>query len=93
MTRSELIDQIVQRNPSLDATLVERIVIGIFDEIKDTLAAGGRVELRGFGSFFTKSRRPRVGRNPRTGETISVEPKVAPGFKAGKNLRLRMNQS
>jgi integration host factor subunit beta len=70
---------------------VERIVNAIFEEIIDAMAAGHRVELRGFGAFSVKKRDARIGRNPRTGESVSVEKKHVPFFKAGKLLRDRLN--
>jgi integration host factor subunit beta len=69
----------------------ERVVATIFDEISDALADGDRVELRGFGAFSVKRRGARQGRNPRTGETVSVGVKNAPYFKTGKELRDRLN--
>ena len=69
----------------------ERVVSTILDAIVETLAGGGRVELRGFGAFSTRSRHPRTGRNPRTGVAVEVEGKRVPHFKAGKELRERLN--
>jgi integration host factor subunit beta len=63
----------------------------IFEEIINTMAEGDRVELRGFGAFSVKKRDPRIGRNPRTGESVSVEEKHVPFFKTGKLLRDRLN--
>jgi integration host factor subunit beta len=91
MTRSELITQLVERNPHLMIRDAERVVATIFDEISDALADGDRVELRGFGAFSVKRRGARQGRNPRTGETVSVGVKNAPYFKTGKELRDRLN--
>lgn len=62
-----------------------------FEEITKRLAKGGRVELRGFGAFSTRERKPRVGRNPRTGETVKVPAKRVPYFKPGKEMRARLN--
>jgi len=93
MTKSELIQQIATRNPQLYHRDVERIVSTIFDEIADALARGDRVELRGFGAFSVKHREARVGRNPRTGEAVSVSEKHVPFFKTGKQLRERLNDS
>jgi len=93
MTKSELIARLAERNPHLYQRDVERIVTTIFDEIAAGLARGDRVELRGFGAFSVKQRDPRQGRNPRTGETVSVEGKVVPFFKTGKQLRERLNVS
>jgi integration host factor subunit beta len=63
----------------------------IFDEISGALSRGDRVELRGFGSFSVRKRNARVGRNPRTGETVNVDEKFLPFFKTGKELRERLN--
>ena len=84
MIRSELIQKIADENPNLFQRDVERIVNTIFEEITDALANGDRVELRGFGAFSVKTRDARVGRNPRTGEAVSVDKKKVPFFKTGK---------
>ena len=73
MTRSELIQIIAQKNPHLNTQDVERVVTTIFECIAAALAKGDRVELRGFGTFAVKYREARIGRNPRTGETVPVE--------------------
>ena len=91
MTKSELIARLAAVNPHLYQRDVERIVSTIFDEISSALARGDRVELRGFGAFSVKSRDPRVGRNPRTGESVSVAQKFTPYFKTGKQLREKLN--
>lgn len=91
MTKSELIARLAARNPHLYQRDVERIVSTIFDEISDALARGDRVELRGFGAFSVKERDARLGRNPRTGESVDVESKVVPYFKTGKQLREMLN--
>ena len=91
MIRSELIQKIADENPHLFQRDVERIVNTIFEEITDALANGDRVELRGFGAFSVKTRGSRVGRNPRTGEAVSVDQKKVPFFKTGKLLRDRLN--
>ena len=91
MTRSELIAQLAASNPHLRQGDIEAIVATIFGEITAALARGDRVELRGFGAFSTKSRQGRTGRNPRTGESVPVEPKSVPYFKPGKELRERIN--
>ena len=72
MTKSELILKLAEKNPHLYQRDVERIVSTIFDEISAALARGDRVELRGFGAFSVKMRDARVGRNPRTGESVQV---------------------
>ena len=91
MIRSELIQKITDENPHLYQRDVERIVNTIFDEVTSAMSRGDRVELRGFGAFSVKQRDARVGRNPRTGETVSVEEKHVPFFKTGKLLRDRLN--
>lgn len=91
MTKSELIQHIAEQNPHLFHRDVERIVTTIFDEIADALARGDRVELRGFGAFSVKRRDARIGRNPRTGDSVEVSEKYIPFFKTGKQLRERLN--
>ena len=91
MIRSELVQKIADENPHLYQRDVERIVGTIFDEIIQAMADGNRVELRGFGVFSVKKRDARTGRNPRTGESVSVEQKHVPFFKTGKLLRDRLN--
>ncbi len=92
MTKSELIQRLAEKNPHLYQRDVERIVSTVFDEISMALAHGDRVELRGFGAFSVKARDARIGRNPRTGEAVEVSEKFVPFFKAGKDLRERLNQ-
>jgi integration host factor subunit beta len=91
MIKSELVQTIAHRNPHLFQRDIENIVNAMFDGITDALAEGNRVELRGFGAFSVKNRPGRVGRNPRTGESVEVDEKSVPFFKAGKELRERMN--
>jgi len=91
MIKSELVQRIAERNPHLYLRDVEKIVNAILGEISDALARGDRVELRGFGAFSVKQRNPREGRNPRTGEKVSVDGKVVPFFKTGKEMRERLN--
>ncbi len=91
MTKSELILQLAEKNPHLHHRDVERIVNAIFDEIAAAMARGDRVELRGFGAFSVKHREARIGRNPRTGESVHVARKHVPFFKTGKLLRERLN--
>ena len=91
MIRSELVQLLVQDNPGLSVREVEKIVSVFFDDIVDRLAADGRVELRGFGAFSTRARDGRIGRNPRTGETVEVDAKRVPYFKPGKEMRARLN--
>ena len=91
MIRSELMQKLADENQGLTLQEVEKIVDLFFQEIIDRLAAGGRVELRGFGAFTTRSRDARTGRNPRTGESVSVNAKRVPYFKPGKEMRERLN--
>ena len=91
MIRSQLIQKIAEENPHLFQRDVENIVNTIFEEITGTMARGDRVELRGFGAFSVKKRDARLGRNPRTGESVEVEQKHVPFFKTGKLLRDRLN--
>jgi integration host factor subunit beta len=91
MIKSELVQSIADNNPHLFQRDVENIVNSVFDEITNALAEGNRVELRGFGAFSVKNRLPRAGRNPKTGEAVSVEEKWVPFFKTGKELRDRLN--
>jgi integration host factor subunit beta len=91
MIKSELIQRLAERNPHLYQRDVERIVSTIFDEITAALSRGDRVELRGFGAFSVKRRPARIGRNPRTGESVHVAEKHVPFFKSGKEIRERLN--
>jgi len=91
MIKSQLIQKLADENPHLYQRDVERIVSSVFEEITDALSRGDRVELRGFGAFSVKQRDARVGRNPRTGESVEVPQKRVPFFKTGKDLRDRMN--
>ncbi len=91
MIKSELVLKIAERNPHLYHRDIETIVNTVLITITDALKNGDRVELRGFGAFSAKHRKARVGRNPRTGERVQVEQKLAPAFKTGKELRLRLN--
>jgi integration host factor subunit beta len=91
MIRSELLQALARENPGLRAEEIEKIVNVFFDEIAQRLAKGGRVELRGFGSFSTRQRDARKGRNPRTGESVDVPGKNVPYFKPGKEIRARLN--
>ncbi|MFN3432951.1 MAG: integration host factor subunit beta [Sphingomonas sp.] len=91
MIRSELVQKLCHHNPGLSTQDVEGIVSTFFDEITRRLASNGRVELRGFGAFSTRARDARIGRNPRTGETVEVDAKRVPYFKPGKEMRARLN--
>lgn len=91
MTKSELILKLAELNPHLYQSHAEQIVDTIFEEITKALSTGARVELRGFGAFSVKKRKARMGRNPRTGETVRVEDKRVPFFKIGKKMHERLN--
>jgi len=91
MIKSELIAKLAAENPHLTQKDVERVVAVILDSMTQALEDGGRVELRGFGAFSVRGRPARSGRNPRTGETVSVRAKAVPFFKSGKELRERLN--
>ena len=91
MIKSELVQKLADENPDLFHRDIERIVSIFFDEISGALVRGDRVELRGFGAFSVKHRPARVGRNPRTGEPVEIEEKYSPFFKAGKEIRERLN--
>ena len=91
MIRSELLLELAKENPDMRPEEIERVVDVFFDEIAERLSRGGRVELRGFGAFSTRTRDPRKGRNPRTGESVEVPGKRVPYFKPGKDMRLRLN--
>lgn len=91
MIRSELVQFLSDENPGLSAREVELIVTVFFDQITARLAEGGRVELRGFGAFSTRSRDGRTGRNPRTGASVRIDAKRVPYFKPGKEMRERLN--
>jgi integration host factor subunit beta len=92
VTKSDLIAELAASNPHLRGADAELIVTTIFDQIADALARGGRVELRGFGVFTARQCNARMGYNPRTGEVVSVDEKTLPFFRAGKELRYRLNR-
>jgi integration host factor subunit beta len=91
LIKSELVQRLAARNPHLYQRDIEIIVDAILGEITDAMARGDRVELRGFGAFSTRERQARTGRNPRTGDKVSVTEKRAPFFKTGKEMRERLN--
>ena len=90
MTKSELIGRIGERFPDLVTKDLQVAVQMILDAAANTLAQGRRVEVRGFGSFHLNHRPPRAGRNPKSGETVSIPAKYVPHFKAGRELRERV---
>ncbi len=87
MVRADLIRALAAQYPDLPARDIEAAVAAFFDAITTRLAVGGRAEIRGFGSFTTRARDARAGRNPRSGETVAVDAKRVPHFKPGKELR------
>ncbi len=87
MTKAELVDKIAEKKSGLTRKDVEAVVNTVLDSIKDALSKEDKVEIRGFGSFRIRYRRAKTGRNPKTGETVSVPPKKVPFFKAGKEMR------
>ncbi len=93
MTKSELIERIAAKNPSLTVKDIDRIVTVILESIIDALSNGERVEFRGFGAFSIRARSPRIAKNPRTGEKLSVEARNIPHFKAGKQLYELLNKA
>jgi len=93
MTKSELIESIATAEAHITRRESEVVVNTVLDAIGDALAGGDRVELRGFGSFVVKQRPPRLGRNPKTGESVEVPAKQVPHFKPGKELRERVDHA
>lgn len=92
MTKSELIAALAARYPQLAARDTDYAVKTVLDAMTQALASGQRIEIRGFGSFSLHYRAPRVGRNPKTGQSVSLEGKFVPHFKPGKELRDRVNE-
>ncbi len=92
MTKSELIEKIAAVQDQLSAKDVELAVKMMLDHMSDVLAEGGRIEIRGFGSFSLHYRAARPGRNPKTGEQVELVSKYVPHFKPGKELRERVNR-
>lgn len=87
MTKTDLIEKVSEKTAGLTKKQTEIVVNMLFDSIKEALAIGDKIEIRGFGSFRIRNRRNREGRNPKTGETVSVPEKRVPFFKAGKELK------
>ena len=90
MTKAELVEE-VARVSDLTKKHSESIVNTVFDSIAQSLRAGEKIELRGFGSFRIRQRGPRIGRNPKTGDQVNVPPKRIPYFKPGKELKELLN--
>ncbi|MPV86208.1 integration host factor subunit beta [Ostreibacterium oceani] len=93
MTKLELIENLTIRFDHWKNKDVKEAVYTTFEEICHTLESGNRVEIRGFGSFSLHHRDARIGRNPKTGEKVQVEAKAIPYFRAGKEMRERINDS
>ncbi len=93
MTKSELISKLAARYPQLVTKDAELAVKAILEAMAKSLAEGERIEIRGFGSFSLNYRPPRIGRNPKTGGKVNVPEKYVPHFKAGKELRERVDYS
>lgn len=93
LTKSELIERVAQRQSQLSQKDVELAVKTMLEEMSQALATGGRIEIRGFGSFSLHYRAPRLGRNPKTGESVDLTGKYVPHFKPGKELRDRVNSN
>ncbi|AOU97635.1 integration host factor subunit beta [Acidihalobacter yilgarnensis] len=93
MTKSELIEALAKKHDHLHYRDVELSVKGLLEQMSTALASGERIEIRGFGSFSLHYRPPRVGRNPKTGDTVPLPGKHVPHFKPGKELRERVNSS
>ncbi len=93
MTKSELVEILADRQSHLPHRDVELAVTVMLDHMSETMAAGGRIEIRGFGSFTPGYRPPRVGRNPRSGESVALRARYVPRFKPGKELRERVNET
>jgi len=91
MTKSQLIEILSARHSQLAPKDAELAVKTMLDAMAQTLAKGDRIEIRGFGSFGLNYRPPRTGRNPKTGERVQVPRKYVPHFKAGKELRERVD--
>jgi len=91
MTRSDLIDALAGRFPALTRGDADAAVKLILETLTATLTSGDRVEIRGFGSFELNLRKPRIGRNPKSGDRVEVPAKRVPHFKAGKELRERVD--
>ncbi len=91
MTKSELIEKLAEKLSHLSAKDVESAIKEILEMMAQTLSKGERIEIRGFGSFSLHYRAPRVGRNPKTGDSVELAGKYVPHFKPGKELRERVN--
>jgi integration host factor subunit beta len=93
MTKSELIERLADKMRQVPSRDVELSIKVMLEQMAQTLQKGERIEIRGFGSFSLHYRAPRVGRNPKTGETVKLDGKYVPHFKPGKELRERVNEN
>ena len=93
MTKSELINQLASKQPHLSHADVTAVVNNILEQMAQELATGGRIEIRGFGTFSLRYQAPKMGRNPKTGEAVSVEQKHSVHFKPGTELRQRVDDA
>ena len=93
MTKSELIEAIARKQSHLAYKDVELAVKSLLEQMSQSLASGERIEIRGFGSFSLHFRPPRIGRNPKTGDSVALSGKYVPHFKPGKEMRERVNES
>lgn len=93
MTKSELIERIAEQQDQLSVKDVELAIKLMLEHMSNVLASGERIEIRGFGSFSLHYRAPRVGRNPKTGDSVELTGKYVPHFKPGKEMRDRVNES
>jgi len=93
VTKSELIEQLSKKQPHLALQDVELAVKCVLEQMAQSLATNERIEVRGFGSFSLHHRKPRIGRNPKTGEAVSLTEKYVPHFKPGKELRDRVDSA
>jgi integration host factor subunit beta len=91
MTKSELIEKVVQSHGMLNIRVSEIVVNTVFDSIEEALRSGDKVEIRGFGSFTIRERLGREARNPKSGEVVRIPSKKTPFFKTGKELKERVN--
>lgn len=92
MTKSQLIELVAQNKPGLPRKTIETAVNAVFEELVEALKRDERIEIRGFGNFTVRKYKAYTGRNPKTGESVEVQPKSMPFFKVGKDLRERINE-
>lgn len=93
LNKSDLVERIAARHTNTPEGVIEEVVKTMLDQMIGTLASNSRIEIRGFGSFALHHREPRVGRNPKTGDSVKVTAKAVPHFKPGKALRDQVNES